>query len=316
MKRLFLSLAVLLPASIAIAQEASDPGKYAEVTFVARAEYSSVQDDHLGNSSIYALLDGAFSENLSFSVATHLLSSDPKALYQGTLYSDTTNWLDWAYLTWSFGQFELDFGKNMIQWGTFEMQEYDFDSWYDLASSCWLNLPIYQWGTCLRWAPTEDFYLGANFTTSPFGERPFASGLFQYGLSASWSGCDWYNGLWSYNVFDTGEGVESAFNMGTKFILGDNWELVWDSTTDFAGSGYMGSNMLYANYRPAENWYFMLRGGFDRSKFFGENFDRWYTGALACWNPIECLRVHALAAYDSMIEAPTFNIGVTWQITL
>ena len=316
MKRLFLSLAVLLPASIAIAQEASDPGKYAEVTFVARAEYSSVQDDHLGNSSIYALLDGAFSENLSYSVATHLLSSDPKALYQGTLYSDTTNWLDWAYMTYDFGKFNIELGKNMLQWGTFEMQEYDFDSWYDIASAYWLNLPIYQWGTCLKWAPTEDFYLGAEFRTSPLGERPFASGLFQYALSSSWSGCDWYNNLWSVNIFDAEDGTIPVFNMGHKFIIGDKWEIVWDSTTEFLDKSCDFSNMAYVNFRPNDKWYFMVRGGLENAYVGFDQENRWFTGALACWNPIECLRLHALAAYDSLIEAPTFNIGATWQITL
>lgn len=315
MKRLFLSLAVLLPASIAIAQEASDPGKYAEVTFVARAEYSSVQDDHLGNSSFYALLDGAFSENLSYSVATHLLSSDPASLYQGTLYSDRTNWLDWAYMTYDFSQFSIELGKNAMQWGTWEMQEYDFDCWYDIASTYWLYLPIYQWGASFKWVPTEDFYIGANFTTSPLGERPFASGYYQYALSSSWTGCDWYNNIWSVNIFE-GEVMLPTFNMGHKFLIGDKWEIVWDSTTEFWEKSCGFSNMAYVNFRPSEKWYFMARGGYESTILGLDGLERWFTGAVACWNPIESLRVHALAAYDSVIESPSFNIGVTWQITL
>lgn len=318
MKKTFLSIAALLLSLLAHSQEADASGKYAEVTFVARAEYSSVQDDHLGNSSFYALLDGAFSENLSYSVSTHLLSSDPKSLYQGTLYSDTTNWLDWAYMTYDFGKFSFQLGKDMMQWGTFEMQEYDFDSWYDLASVYWLNVPIYQWGGCAKWTPNEDFFLGLGMTASPFGERPFASGLFQYSLSASSTACDWYNGLWSLNVFETGyDYLETVFNMGTKFILGDKWELVWDSTTQFKKDmGYMGSNMVYANFVPNDSWSFMLRGGYEKAEFIYEPIDRWFTGALACWYPLDCLRVHAAAAYDSLVESPTFNLGLTWQITL
>lgn len=315
MKRILLSLALLMPASFAIAKEASNPGKYAEVTFVARAEYSSVQDDHLGNSSIYALLDGAFSENLSFSVSTHLLSSDPAALYQGTLYSNCTNWLDWAYMTYDFGKFNVELGKNMMHWGTFEMQEYDFDSWFDLASCQWLSLPVYQWGGSVRWTPSEDFNLGLQMTTSPFGERPFASGLYQYALSSSWSGCNWYNNLWSVNIIG-GDYTLPVFNMGHKFLIGDKWEIVWDSTTEFWEKSCGFSNIAYVNFRPSDKWYFMARGGYENTVFGLDGVDRWFTGALACWKPLECLRLHTLAAYDSLLESPTFNFGVTWQITL
>ena len=67
----------------------------------------------LGNSSLYSLFEGNITENLSFSVCNHWAGFDSvddvfattKDLYAYTLYSDTTNWLDWAYLTYTAGPF-------------------------------------------------------------------------------------------------------------------------------------------------------------------------------------------------------------------
>lgn len=316
MKKLLLTTAALLLGLLAHSQEADDLGsRYTEVTLVARAEYSSAEDDHLGNSSFYALLDGAFSPKLSYSVATHLLSSDPKSLYTNTLYSDSTNWLDWAYMTYDFGKFQFEFGKNMMQWGTFEMQEYDFDSYFELASSYWMNIPsIYQWGGKLSWTPSDSFFLAGQMTTSPCGEHPFASGLYSYSLHSGVDPCDWYSGLFSLNFVETEKGeFQSVFNMGTKFMAG-NWEIVWDSTTELT-KGIPGSNMLYTTFTPSDKWSFMARVGFENALFeFADN--RWFGGLLANWYPIESLRVHALASYDTLIESATFNLGLTWQIIL
>ena len=118
------------------------------------------------------------------------------------------------------------------------------------------------------------------------------------------------------NIFDAEDGTIPVFNMGHKFIIGDKWEIVWDSTTEFLDKSCDFSNMAYVNFRPNDKWYFMVRGGLENAYVGFDQENRWFTGALACWNPIECLRLHALAAYDSLIEAPTFNIGATWQITL
>lgn len=317
MKKTFFLTAALLLGSLAHSQEADDLGsKYAEVTFVARAEYSSVEDDHLGNSSFYALLDGAFSNKLSYSVATHLLSSDPKSLYTNTLYSDSTNWLDWAYMTYGFSNFEIEFGKNMMQWGTFEMQEYDFDSYFDIASSYWLNMPVYQWGATFRWVPSDTFFLGGQMTASPYGERPFSSGLFSYSLHCGTESCDWYNFLCSLNFLQVDRNeFMPLFNMGHKFITG-NWEFVLDSTTEMY-DGFRESAMVYANFTPSEKWKFTARAGYENmNTLFDMDCDRWFGGLLANWYPVESVRLHALAAYDSLLSSPTFNLGVTWQITL
>ena len=316
MKKILLTAAVLLPSLLALSQEASDPGsKYAEVLLVARAEYASSEEDHLGNSSFYAVLDGAFNSKLSYSAEAHLLSSCPRDLYEATWHSDTGNWLDWAYLSYDFGGITLSAGKQAQFIATWENEEYDFDQYYELASWYWNNFNVYQWGLKLDWTPSDVFTMGFSWLTSPYGERPFSSGLYNYTLSWRTTPCDWYNDLMAISLVQTGDGeVLPMWNKGFKFMAGDKWDFIWDSITHLQ-KGLAGQNFLSVNWRPTDFWSLQARGGITNG-LWEESPVTWLAGFRAEMNPLENLRIHALAAYDSMVESPLFNIGLTWKITL
>lgn len=305
MKRFLICIAALLPFVLGNAQE---------ITLVTRAEYSSVEDDHLGNSCFYALIDGDFTDNLSYSVSTHLLSSSPADLYKGTLHSNTGNWLDWANVTYDTGTFNFEIGKDMMQWGTMEMQEYDFDCYYDLTSYYWMNTVIYQWGASAGWTPTENSSLKVQMSTSPFGERPFASGLYSYALFGSCQPTKWWEYIFSFNFVQTAPGeFLKFFNMGAKFTAGD-FTFNWDSTTELH-KGYCGSNMLYATWAPSENFSLQARALCEQG-LYEDGPDRIMGGAVLNWMPFEQLRLHALAAYDTYYGGLSYNFGVTWTISL
>ena len=318
MKKFLLTFAVLLPGLLAHSQEVEDHGSsYAEVTFVARAEYSNLEDGHhLGNSSLYALVDGAFSPKLSFSVSTHLLCSEPRYLYEGTGYSSTTNWLDWAFMSYDFGKVSFDFGKMPVNFGTWEMDGYDFDQYTEIVSTYWLDMSVYQWGGRLNWQPNESFSLEGHVQTSPFGERPFASGKYTFGLS-SYVYQDWYEGFYAINLMQAapefGDGNCGFFGMGHKFLFG-KWGLVWDSVTELC-KGAPGSNMLTATCNISDKWSVMGRAAYERA-MFEDSDSRFFAGIVGNWKPTEQLRIHALAAYDTFFESPNFNIGLTWKISL
>ena len=70
----------------------------------------------------------------------------------------------------------------MMPWGTFEMDEYDFDIHLLFVSSVLNMLPIYQWGLKASWLPTDELCFDVRVSTSPYGERPFASGLYAAGV--------------------------------------------------------------------------------------------------------------------------------------
>lgn len=316
MKKILLTVAVLLPSLLALSQEASDPGsKYAEVLLVARAEYASSEEDHLGNSSFYAVLDGAFNSKLSYSAELHLLSSCPGDLYTGTGYSNTSNWLDWAYLSYNFGQFSLSAGKQAQFVATWENDEYDFDQYYELASWYWSNWSVYQWGLKLDWNPSEAHTVGASWLTSPFGERPFSSGLYTYSLYWNTNPCDWFSDLMTVNFFQLGGGEWlPTWNRGFKFMAGDKWDFIWDSITEFRDK-VGGQDTFTVNWRPTDFWSIQARYSMTKN-LVDFDTDTWLTGLRVEMNPLESLRIHALAAYDSMIDAPLFNLGLTWKITL
>lgn len=304
----------MLPCFLAFSQEAESLGNKPELTVVARAEYSSIEDGHhLGYSSVYFLVDGAFSEHFSYGASLHLLSAYPKDLYECMLRSDCINWLDWAWIAYDFGQFSFSLGKDYMRIGTWESDGYDFDAYFENASALWMNLPAYQWGGALTWAPTEDFSLAAQVTTSPYGERPFASGKYAFALEALTTGSEWYNGIFSVNWID-----EFLFAMGHKFLL-DKWELSFDSVTEFAG-GYHGFNALSGTFSPSDKWSFTAKALYENAvlpDFLEETDTNKFSGSLVVnWFPIEQLRIHALAEYNNILNTPSFNIGATWTMSL
>lgn len=305
---------MMLPCFLAFSQGAESLGNKPELTVVARAEYSSIPDTyHLGNSSVYFLVDGTFSERFSYGASLHLLCADPKMLYQNTLRSDSVNWLDWAWLSYDFGKCQFLLGKDYIKVGTWEAEEYDFDCYFETASTWWMMLPVYQWGASFTWSPSETFFLTGQVTTSPYGEKPFASGRYTFSLEASTTALDWYNGIYSVNYIN-----EAIFAMGHKFMTG-NWEFIWDSLTEFR-QGYHGFNTLSASFLPSEKWSLMARASYENDvlpDYVEELMPNRFAGSfMANWKPLEQLRVHALAAYDFTLKSPSFNIGLTWKMSL
>lgn len=315
MKKLLLTVAVLLPSLLALSQEADDLGsKSAEVLLVARAEYASSEEDHLGNSSFYAVLDGSFNSKLSYSVEAHLLSSDPAYLYTNMWRSDSGCWLDWANLTYDFGGVSLTAGKIAQFVATWENDGYDFDQYYEMASWLWNNWNVYQWGLQLDWSPSENHTLGVSWLTSPYGERPFGSKLFTYSIYWKPSPCDWFNGLTTVNFFQTGDGGWlPMWNTGLKFMAGEKWDFVWDSVTMY-DDGVRGQDYCYVNWRPTDFWEIQARGGYINK--LNEGDSSWMTGLSVAINPLKSLRIHSLVAYHSLLNSALFNIGLTWKLTL
>ena len=320
MKKILLLTAALLLGFLARSQEADNLGTgYAEVSFVARAEFSNdPETNHLGGSSFYAILDGAFNSNLSYFVQAHLLSCTPTDLYTSTLYSDSTNWLDYAYLNYDFGQLDLTVGKQALCVGKSEMQGDDYDVFWEDASILWLELPSYQWGATLNWTPAdESFYLQAQVATSPFGERPFKSGQFSYSLLYCSTFREHFQDMYSFNMLQMEDGYFlKLFNVGLDFNYGD-WNFGFDGTIDFFTFRLPNSKTFYANYTLSDKLTLGAKFGLDNmNEDFTWSTNRWYGGLRALWFPVESLRVHALAGYDTLMESMTFNLGATWKISL
>ncbi|MCR4860302.1 MAG: hypothetical protein K5910_06535, partial [Bacteroidales bacterium] len=337
-KKYLLSIAALLLCSFAHSQEADDPGNYAEVSIIPRLDlnpswstaYSESGFD-LGNSSLYTYFEGSASEHFSWTLQNHWFSFgswtqpgfDAFELFKGLGYSDTVNWIDLMYVDLNFGSWTFTLGKQCMATGG---HEYDDDDWLVypmLATPLWNELSPYQWGGTVSWTtPSEMTTFSAQMTTSPFGARPFGSGLWTW--SAQWSGeYDWYSPLWSVTALGTAPHEYAwLICLGNQILL-DNWTLSfdWSNTSGFTEEydGLMKGSTLHGriDYMPAERLNLGLRGNYvftEKDSLF-ENW--WNAGVVAEFYPLrdsQDLRLHAVAGYDSLMQSVSLSFGVLYNL--
>lgn len=305
MKRFFaLAAAGLLLCHPTFSQDVSFSG-------IARYE-NTIPDWGFGNSSFYTLLEGSFSEHVSYTLCNHWLAEDPAWLYEGTLHSDTTNWLDYCCLDFNFGGFGFTLGKDALMTGGWEFDPWDYDVFTPLTTTLWNDLAVYQWGAAVHYTtPSERTSLQFQFKTSPFGERPFASGLFAYSLG--WTGS--YGPVetrWSAVAAGTGRKEYTwILSAGQRFNILDNLSFTADYNY-FLGHIVSGS----LQYRPWHAFEATLRGGWERTELLEDETQRWFAGANFCCYPLkdsDNLRLHLTGAYDSLIGGFTANIGITFN---
>jgi len=329
MKRLILVLAYLSLSSLAIAQGSEKDGFTADFSVVSRLEGNPWIDFSgsptqtgidMGSSSLYFLGDGQITENLSFSFLINPLNTDPAALYNNTFRSDDFNWLNWASLTYSFGDFSVTAGKSYWYCASFEEDEYDYDSYAFLNTSVWNNFPIYQWGAGLSWAPTESFSLSANTFTSPYGDYIFKSGLFGFsGIAA----CEMkgLSAMLGFGIMPDGTGEwVSLMTCGLKAEVGaftlvnDFYSKVWNPLVGFADGI---SDALGISWAYNDKWNFGTRFVIDSYQVLSD-YDQDFRAGLICeYRPIEDLRLHATAGYEfgDIASYAAFSIGATYTLS-
>ena len=351
MKKILLSIAALLLGLLAHSQEADELGNYAELSVVSRLDLNPVFGDEpeftLGNSSIYTLFTGSASEHFSWTLQNHWFSgysflgpeSDPFEQFKGLGYSDNTNFLDIASIDLNFGGWTFTLGKQCITTDGHEYDDDDWDIYTGLATPIWNNLACYQWGGAVAYTtPSEMTTFSLQMVTSPFGERPFSSGLYAY--SFQWTGeYDWFLPTWSVSALGR-EAPETSsapreydflVSLGNTFDLGD-WTLSldWSNAGGFRELDYglRKGNIFHGrlSYMPTEHWNFALQGNYineDVSELSinavnSEMVNWWNAGAIVEFFPLidsDALRLHAYAAYDSLMEAFSFKIGARYNLT-
>lgn len=319
MKKTLVTAATLLLCFLAHSQEADDLGQVAEFSVIARGEYLNA--DPLGNSSLYTLFEGNFSEHFSYSISNHWLSSEPGLLYQNTFRTDDANWLDWAYLTYTSGDVGLTFGKAPLLWGTYEFDEYDYDVHIPFASSIWNSMNCYQWGASLAWQVMDVCSLEAGISTSPYGEHPFTSGIYNGGMrlvidTGSW-GC-----RAAYNLMGQGDanyigviscGVRGSFADAFTCTV-DAQSKVGDDENIFAAGE---TTSVSLNYAACDKLEALVHAGLEH--YDASNVNMGHVGAALHYYPIENLRLHALCSYnygDLKVDYPVvFSFGLTYTFT-
>ena len=345
MKRLLVVCAAsLLPCFLVSAQEADNSGRSVELSVIPRLDLNPVffsqeggssawgTEFTLGNTSLYSLFEGNITENLSFSVCNHWAAFDSvhdvfestKQLYQSTFYSDNTNWLDWAYLTFDVGSFAFTVGKDMVTTGGLEFDDYDFEVHPSLVSSFWQNFACYQWGAKAAFTtPSESDTFSFQFSTSPYGERPFASGLFNYSLE--WRGEHGpLETIWSATAMGVDKGeFQPVFALGQRLNF-DSWAFGLDAFSvvgdplEIVNKGI--TLMPSVSFSPNEKITVLAKGGYENYSLDTVLDDypvkRWWGGLAFHWFPIENLRVHAVASYDHTWQYVSLTAGLLYNISL
>ena len=325
---------LMLPCLPLRSQGADDTGAGVGFTVVPRLELTPVFYEGagaltLGNSSLYSLFEGDITDNLSFSVANHWLSAYPVELYYidgegfNLFRSDWTNWLDWAYLTFQFGNFSISAGKDMITTGGFEFDDYDFDVHPALQSGLWSNLSCYQWGGKLGYtSDSESTYFGLQITSSPYSFRPFDDGSFN--ISLEWRGnYGNFSNIWSVTSFGAdgiigNPGLVLAA-LGERYTAGDfTFGLDWFNLSGDGNDILINGNTFLGtvNWDPSESLSVLVKGGVEKASDSVSYGNNWFGGAAVHYYPVESLRLHAVGAYHSFWNTFTLSIGATFYLNL
>lgn len=323
---------------LAHSQEADDLGNYAEFTFIPRLDLNlSTQNSEfgadLGNSSIYTLFEGSAGEHFSWTVANHWLHAggDYGWPYSSLGYSNTTNWLDYFLADFSFGNWTFSLGKDMIQTGGFEYDEWDWDIHPTFASYLWNTLPCYQWGGKVAFTtPSEMTNLALQVTASPLVERPFEDG--KGTLSFMWRGeYGWYSNIWSATAMEAygNDNRTYLYALGNRFTFSDEWSWTLDLQLMTRSIDYYEADAMYGavlntvSYCPSDKLDFALKGGFygigDKDDFPAFDSDASFTayniGIIANFYPLKdsSLRLHGFLNYNSE-EGGILGIGATYNL--
>lgn len=326
MKRLFVLFAFLLVSCAVFAQD-EKPQSEGTLLIVPRIDFdpafgfdSRNWSSDLGWTSLYTFFDGNIGDHFSFSFGNHWMGfsefslEDTKNLYRNTWRSDSMNWVDWANVTASFGNFFLTLGKDYIHFGTFEEDAYDYASHWQLNSSMWNNYQVYQWGGSFGWtSEDESTTLMLQATTDQLMEKPFHGSASDY----------------AYTLFGSHQGEEVSV-MGSFSHCSLGWlgafglEVALSDAVTIGGDGYIADSYYGANFKLnaglGEKVDLLVKGGFD----IGQNElilegNRLYCGAGCYWYPIRDsrdLRVHALYSYDSFENALCFSVGLLYELNL
>ncbi|MBQ6086583.1 MAG: hypothetical protein IJK96_00815 [Bacteroidales bacterium] len=314
-------LFLTLSAALLHSQEAETASPGAELTIVPRLDLGATVSNEdtrftMGNTSLYSLFEGNFSENLSFSVENHWLAgfqppvgdfdfTPTKDLYKYLGHSDWTNWLDWAYLRYDADSWFATVGKDLMYIGGLEFDNYDYEVHPVLMSSLSNNFACYQWQAAAGWQ-NETTALSFQVSTSPYGEHPFSSGLYNFGLKWVGEYGDFDNN-WSFSLVGKGDGkYYPLVSLGQRYTMGDvalsldYWNAVC-SEEEFLLEGHSAS--LTALWTPSEQWEILVKGGYEHvnDTVFRDDFDSFRGGMAVHWFPVENLRIHLAGGYNPLL---------------
>lgn len=336
----------LLPFCPAFTQEAEGTSTaYAEFHLIPRFDFNPYftpgQDGDgssgytFGTTSLYTLIEGAFSESLSFTISNHWVAATyggwdaTRDLYGSTFRSNVNNWLDICTLTYEPGAWSFTVGKDCFAGGGHEYDDWDVDVVDLLApgdkpmlvSNMWYNLPCYLWGATVGYQYLTDCTVSMQVASSPFAMHPFEGWRLAITLKddSSWNG--WhdmsslsalqsYDGSW--NMLAT---ISERFETG-DWTLGFDWHNIadvdWDDDDMPSGFVYGGTYSPSVTWAPSEKYKLRVLGNI-YTLVQAPGIADFNIGTIFHYYPVENLRLHAAAGWDWGTRALSAMVGVRWD---
>lgn len=286
--------------------------------------------------TLYTVFEGNITDHVSFYLSNHWLAPHPENLYDNTLRSNASSWVDQAILSYNLDcGLSLGAGKIATTFGNFEEFAEDWDAHSVtshgsiLASSYWNGMMTYEWGVNLGYTIDESNSLIFQWLTSPYGEKPFSSNL--YGYHLSWSHTkDAYSMKLSGNLIETKRGTYAAY-VGWGQRLAFSKQLVGTLDIEHFAEPHNGSffdqyNSFQATIQYAQSPKLDLTGrlGYERGRtrqcpigysddgVFRKNTV--YGGISANYYPLKTrqLRLHATAALHNQYDEAWLSLGATY----
>lgn len=299
-----------------------------------------------GGDGFYLNMDGSISKNLSYSLSQRLFSTS------GEDYS-VFDYTDWLTLTYTLGQFSFTAGKDVVKVGSFELDAYDIDAYFDMNSLFYNSFCSYQWGASATWTgKNDDRSVSFQITNSPFAYAPKQDNMYAYNLAVTRS-TDNYELYATANLFEYEQGeYVKCLALGNIFNIGDlsvNLDVIaraadWEDCLD---------NDLTITLAPSYNFGESVRlfGKFGwESCAAGLKYDFWgeylaeeekaaandeneavlpayllsdkdyiFYGAGVEYFPLKenkSVRLHAIWASNNYTNRHCANIGLTWKFDL
>lgn len=348
MKKTLFLLTTLLSGLPAFAQEADIENVNAvEVRVIPRFDTNPYipmggkadWDFDFGTTSLYTQIEGNLGEHLTYFFSNHWLSTHSKELYTinedgdksaNFFRTDYNNWLDMGYIGLDFGSWDFTLGKDMLAIGSFEEDDYDYETHANLNTYFWNAAQVYQWGAKAAWTnPSETSQFFAQLSSSPFSQHPFGKSWYGEGghlktISGGWIGAfDNYESIWSVNMMEYDKGKYLGIvGLGNRFYIDDftitiDWNNRVTSMKKFFNQEMSLSGTV--QYALSEKLEIFAKGGFEiahKHDYFAYDDDGFipssiynsgngsyrFAGIGIHWYPIEDernLRLHAVAAYNN-----------------
>lgn len=340
MKKLLVLIAAALSATLVYAQDAENVGNGAQLSIIPRVDlnpylgYNNGNEFNFSNTGLYALLEGTFADDFSYTGYFHFFDAyDFGYYYQYPFYPGEYSWLDIANLTYAPGNFAFSIGKNTMAVGTFEMEDWDHDVYYEQSSSFWNNYQVYQWGADVSYYFNDDAYAMFQVTSSPFSERTFSSGKLAYNLKLADLSHD-------FSYILAGNLVEMYDDCWMKMLAASagyafgDFSLTLDTQYRWLPYHFEDTFSLSLAYSPSEKLNFKARLNFENWKptdgwednmllnvlepYYSEN-ERTWGGILCEYFPLknrDLLRLHAAVTHMPFAGQVSVNLGATLNIPI